>query len=352
MVREGPDRETPNAPLAAAPRAGKAAAFRPWRWTVGGHRQTLLGYWARSGLGWPHAAEDVVLHVERDVRLLLRATWQRGPRAARPALLIVHGLGGSDRSPYVLATGRLAWARGWHVVRANLRGAGDSETLCPRLYNAGLDGDLVAIVDALAATCPRIAALGFSLGGSLALLALGRGGPRLSRALRAVAAVSPPLDLAACADALARPANRLYQRYFMKKLRLSYRRRQRLRPDLYAAGLERGLVTIRDFDEVITAHYGGYRNAADYYARSSAGPLLGRIGRPAFILAAADDPLVPAASVGRWPLSPSVRQEILPTGGHVGFVAPTEAPGFFWAAERVLDELAESLGQSPRAPQC
>lgn len=339
MLREGPHRETPSEPVTAAPRTPSAAGFRPWRWAVGGHRQTLLGYWTRRWLGWPLAAEDVVLEAGGDVRLLLRATWQRGPRGERPALLIVHGLGGSDRSPYVLSTGRLAWARGWHVVRANLRGAGDAEALCPRLYNAGLDADFIAIVDALALTCPRVAAVGFSLGGSVALLALGRNGPRVSPALRGVAAVCPPLDLAACAGALERPANRAYQRYFMKKLRESYRRRQRLRPDLYAAGLERSLVSVRDFDEVITAHYGGYRHADDYYARSSAGPRLAGIGRPAFVLAAEDDPLVPADSVRRWPLSPSVRREILPTGGHVGFVAPTKAPGFFWAAERVLDEL-------------
>jgi hypothetical protein len=339
MLREGPHREAPSEPVAAALRTESAAAFRPWRWAVGGHRQTLLGYWSRRWLTWPLPSEDVVLDAGGDVRLLLRATWQSGPRAERPALLIVHGLGGSDRSPYVLATGRLAWARGWHVVRANLRGAGDSEGLCPRLYNAGLDADLIAIVDALAVCCPRLGAVGFSLGGSVALLALGRSGARVPPALRGVAAVCPPLDLAACAGALERPANRAYQRYFMKRLRASYRRRQRLRPDLYAAGLERRLATVRDFDEVITAHYGGYRHADDYYARASAGPGLVGIGRPALILAAADDPLVPADSVGRWPLSPSVRREILPTGGHVGFVGPTEAPGFFWAAERVLDEL-------------
>jgi predicted alpha/beta-fold hydrolase len=30
---------------------------------------------------------------------------------------------------------------------------------------------------------------------------------------------------------------------------------------------------------------------------------------------------------------------MLPTGGHVGFVARTRAPGRFWAAERVMDFL-------------
>lgn len=324
---------------------GGTPRFRPPRWAEGGHRQTLLGYWCRRWLRWPLPAQDMVVDVEDDVRLLLRATWQPGPREARPLLLVVHGLGGSDASPYVLSTGRLAWARGWHVVRANLRGAGDSESLCPRLYNAGLDTDFLAMLDAVSRVCPRVGVVGFSLGGSLALLALARNDGRIPPALRGTAAVSPPLDLAACADALGRPANRLYQRYFMKKLRQSYRRRQRLRPDLYAPGRERGLASVREFDEAITAPSGGYRDADDYYARSSAGPRLVQIDRPAFVLAAEDDPMVPGASVARWPLPPSgrVRREMLPTGGHVGFVGPTAAPGFFWAAERVLDLLAGLL---------
>lgn len=346
MLKEGPRGETllGGAPVGAA-RENGGADFRPPRWARGGHRQTLLGYWCRRWLSWPLPAENIVVDAGGDVRLLLRASWQEGAREARPALLVIHGLGGSDGSPYVLSTGRLAWARGWHVVRANMRGAGDSQPLCPRLYNAGLDTDLLGILDAVSRVCPRVAVVGFSLGGSLCLLALARNRGRISPALRGVAAVCPPLDLAACADALGRPSNRLYQRYFMKNLRRSYRFRQRLRPDLYAAGLERGLETVRQFDEVVTAPYGGYRDADDYYARSSAGPRLADIDRPALILAAQDDPMVPSDSVARWPLPASgrVRREITPTGGHVGFVAPTKAPGFFWAAQRALDYLGAML---------
>jgi len=31
-----------------------------------------------------------------------------------------------------------------------------------------------------------------------------------------------------------------------------------------------------------------------------------------------------------------VQREMTSSGGHVGFVAPTSAPGRFWAAERAL----------------
>lgn len=310
--------------------------FDPHPWTVGGHRQTLLGYGRRRFLEWRLAAEDRVVSSEGGGRLLLRASWQPGPREARPAVLLIHGLGGSDRAAYVVATGRHAWDLGHHVVRMNMRGAGDSEALCPLLYNAGMSADVLAVIDDLAQWVPRLAVVGFSLGASVALLALGRGDGRVHASLRALVAVSPPLDLAACADALGRTSNRLYQHYFMGSLRRAYQRLQRRRPDLYEAGRERSVRTVREYDEAITAPYGGYGSADEYYARSSAGPVLEHVSRPALVLSAWDDPLVPGNSVARWPLSDSVRREMLPTGGHVGFVAPTAAPGSFWAAERAM----------------
>lgn len=321
-----------------------ARPFRPHRLLIGGHRQTLVGYWRRHRLTWTLPTEDLIVEAGEDVRLLVRASWQAGAREKRPALVLVHGLGSSDQASYALATGRLAWQRGWHVLRMNMRGAGDGEALCPRLYNAGLDQDLVAVLKAAAAATPRVAMVGFSLGGNLALLALGRRASELPPGLFAAVSVSAPLDLAACADALERPVNRLYQDWFMRGLRASYIRRQRLRPDLYEGGREQGLRTVRQFDDAITAPYGGYRGAADYYFRSSSGRYLGGIDRPTLILTAADDPMVPASSVASWELSTAVSREMLSTGGHMGFVAPTDAPAHFWAGERAICFLERCRG--------
>jgi predicted alpha/beta-fold hydrolase len=257
----------------------------------------------------------------------------------------VHGLGGWDQAAYGLATGLYAYGRGWHVVRMNMRGAGDSARLFAGLYNAGLDRDLLAALALVATQVPVVAVMGFSLGANLTLLALGRSGDGVPASVRGAVAVSPPLDLVACAERLERLDNRIYQAYFMRNLRNAYRYRQGLRPDLYEVGRERRPRTIREWDEAITAPYGGYPSAAEYYARSSSGPYVSAIARPTLILAAEDDPIIPAASVRRWPLpdSGAVVREMLPTGGHVGFVAHTAAPGRFWAAERALDFLERSL---------
>jgi predicted alpha/beta-fold hydrolase len=300
--------------------------------------QTLLGYWRRRHLTWSETTEDVVVPAEGDVKLLLRASYQPGPRDASPALVLIHGLGGWDGAKYGLATGMLAFSRGFHVIRMNMRGAGDSMGLSPVLYNAGLDGDLVRVLARVAQETPRMAVIGYSLGANLALLAAGRSSERLPSGLFGLVGISPPLDLAECCARLDAPANLPYQTYFMRGLRRAYRERQRVRPDLYEPGREVGLRSVRAYDEAITAPYGGYADAADYYARSSAGPHLATIARPTLVLAAQDDPMIPVDSVTRWalPATGVVTREITPTGGHVGFVAPSEAPGSFWAGERAL----------------
>jgi predicted alpha/beta-fold hydrolase len=309
----------------------------------------LLGYWSRRRLRWTRASEDLVVDAGGDARLLVRASWQPAA-AARPTLVLVHGLGGCDQASYGIATGDLAWQAGWNVARMNMRGAGDGQAVCARLYNAGLDTDVVEVMDALARRTPHLALAGFSLGGNLVLLALGRSAASLPDGVFAAAAVSPPLDLAACADALGRGGNRLYQAHYVRGLQRAYRERQRLLPGLYEQGRERGTRTVREFDHRVTAHYGGFHGADDYYTRSSSGPWLTRITRPTLILAAEDDPMIPADAVTRWPLPESgvVRREMTPTGGHVGFVAPTRAGGRFWAGERVMAFLQESWAARAR----
>jgi len=310
------------------------SSFRPFPLLPGGHLQTIGGHLLRAALRWRLPTEDVVVEAGEGVRILLRASWQAEKR--RPALLLIHGLEGCDRSPNVISTGILAYRAGWHVVRMNLRGCGDSLPLCPRLYNAGMTSDLVAVLQWLASRVSSLAIAGFSLGGNLTLLTLDRDRERLPDELSGVAAICPPLDMSAAASALERRANRVYQLQFVTSLNASYRKRRDLLPKAYQADRERGVATVRQFDDRITAFYGGYRDAEDYYQRVSPGPRLEAIDRPTLILAAADDPFIPEASMRKWALSEAVSMEIVDAGGHVGFVGRSRAPGHFWAADRIL----------------
>ncbi len=286
-----------------------------------------------------------MVETEPGVRVLSRATYQPGSRASSPALILLHGMGGCDLSSYMVSMGLHAFAAGYHVIRMNMRGAGDSFTLCPRLYHAGLETDLTAVARRVAGDTPRIGLFGASLGANHVLLALGRSGRHVPAAVRAGVAVSPPLDLIRCTQALHGRENRLYVLYFLERLKATYARIQERSAGYYAAGLQIGVRTVREFDERITAPYGGFASADDYYTRSSSGPFLEAIDRPTLVVSAEDDPMIPGDSVRRFalPASGLVEREVHPTGGHVGFAAPTVAPGRFWAAGRALEFLNRHL---------
>lgn len=317
------------------------APFDPPLLARGGHVQTLLGFYHRRNLTWTLPCEDLVVASEPGIKILSRVTWQAGDRDASPAVILLHGMGGWDFSSYILSMGRHAHAAGYHVIRMNMRGAGGSYEICPRLYHAGLEVDLIAVIRSVAAETSRIALFGASLGANHVLLALGRSGTDLPLAVKAGVAISPPLDLLRCSEALHARHNRFYVSYFLERLKATYARIQERSDGWYAAGRESGIRTVREFDERITAPYGGFDSADDYYARSSSGPWLRAIDRPTLIVSAGDDPMIPVDSVQSFALPGSgmVVHEIHPTGGHVGFAAATEAPGRFWAAARALEFL-------------
>ncbi len=324
--------------------------FNPPWFARGGHVQTLLGFYHRRNLTWTLRSEDLVVESEPGMRVLSRASYQPGDRAASPALILLHGLGGFDQSGYMISMGLHAYAAGYHVIRMNMRGAGGSFEICPRLYHAGLETDLVAVARRVASESPRVALFGASLGANHVLLALGRSRSELPEAVKAAVAISPTLDLLKCSDALHALQNRFYVSYFVERLKETYARIQEKSNGWYEAGREVGVKTVREFDERITAPYAGFASADDYYAQSSSEPWVRAIDRPTLIVSAEDDPMIPGESFRKLelPVSGVVVHEIHPTGGHVGFAAATDAPGRFWAAGRSLEFLNEHLGGPPR----
>ena len=330
-----------------AARVLAAEPFRPHSLLRNGHAQTIAG-WA-----WPrhfriHPDEVRLFEVEPGVRLLARCRWHED-RPARITLILVHGLGGSCDAPYILGAARLAHRAGANVIRLNQRNCGGTEHLTPTLYHSGMSGDLTAVVRELMGRddLSRIVVAGFSMGGNLALKMAGEMGVDASPALLGVCAVSPALDLKETARNLERPSNRPYQRAFVRGLRRLVERKKELYPELYdVRGLDR-LRTVRDFDELYTAPHGGFSGADDYYTRSSAIRFVPRIGVPALMVHARDDPLVPFGPLMRPELSrnPNIVMATPPHGGHVAFVS-AEKRRRFWAEER-LAEFCRLLSGGP-----
>lgn len=337
-----PSEGNPDQRLHHAARAFAAKPFEPHPLLRNGHAQTLAGWaWPRRFRSGSPAKDEVRLfEIEPGVRLLARCRWH-GNHSGRPTLVLVHGLGGSCDSPYVLGVASLAYETGMNVVRLNQRNCGGTEHLTPTLYHSGMSGDLRYVVSELAENdrLQRIFVAGFSMGGNLALKMAGELGEKVPHALLGVCVVSPLLDLGETAKRVERPSNWPYQWSFVRGLRRLIRRKKELYPDLYDIRRLNRVRTIREYDELFIAPYAGYSDADDYYARSSALRFVAGIRTPTFIIHAQDDPLVPIEPLRRPELlgNPWVLTSTPLHGGHVGFISDAKKGGRFWAEERLVE---------------
>jgi len=189
---------------------------------------------------------------------------------------------------------------------------------------------------------PEIFAAGYSMGGNLVLKMAGEMGGSPPAELRGVVAIAPALDLAACADALSKPRNFIYEHHFVTRLKRHMRHKASLYADLYplhsVPGFPR-ISSVREFDDVVTARYCGFEDASDYYARSSASRVVSEIRVPTLIIASKDDPFVPfgpfqspAILGNRWItlLAPE-------HGGHCAFISEEDGSERFWAEARIVE---------------
>jgi predicted alpha/beta-fold hydrolase len=242
--------------------------------------------------------------------------------ARRPLLLLVHGLTGCERSGYLLSTARHFTNLGYPVLRLNLRGAGPSRDRCRQRYHAGRTEDLreaLLQLDGRLVRCGLLLA-GFSLGGNLVLKLLAELARRAP--VLAAASISAPIDLKATQLNMARWRNAFYHRRLLRWLKAeAAAHAEALSPRERA--LLPGIASIYEFDEKLVAPRNGFAGADDYYARSSAKPLLGAIAVPTLVVHALDDPWIPGAIYRDvdWAANPRLHPLLPRGGGHVGFHA-------------------------------
>ena len=285
--------------------------------------------------------EERLFQVDPFSRLLAQCHWQEGKRRDQPVIAIVHGLEGSADSNYVRGIAEKAFHRGFHVVRLNQRNCGGTERLTPTLYNSGMSGDYRAVFEELANGdgFEQIFFAGYSMGGNLVTKMAGEYGDDVPQALRGVCAVCPALDLSACADALERRDNYLYQRHFVKGLMARYARKVQLFPDRYARNGFGRIRTVREFDDAITGPCFGYRDAEEYYEAAGAKKVVADVRVPMLLITAEDDPFVPYVSflAARVAQNPAIRFLAPEHGGHCAFISNKSGSERFWAEERIVE---------------
>jgi hypothetical protein len=328
-----------------------ARKFRPARWALGPHAQTLAARVLRP-------ADGQALHRERITTPdddFLDLDWGVDPGAGSPIVLVIHGLEGSALRRYVRNACRELERAGLWPVALNLRGCSGETNRALHFYHSGKTDDPAFILEAIRARHPDrlVGALGFSLGGNVLLKLLGERDDGGQGLVDAAVAMSVPYDLAAGCALLERSTmGRAYAAYFLQSLKSKVElKRDRLARvvDLEAGAAAR---TIWEFDDRVTAPLHGFPSAAAYYEACSSVRYLAGISTPTLLLHAVDDPFLPAEAVPRQEAgrNRALHLALEARGGHVGFLEGTPWRPSFWGDEEAARFLALRLrGTNPAA---
>ena len=322
-------------------------AFAPRRFLRNPHLQTITGNFLPRTNRLPPAVREFVevspaTDSQMSTRVLCHCHWQPAAvRAARPTAILLHGLEGSSDSQYIVGNANKLWEAGANVIRMNMRNCGGTEELSATLYHSGLSNDVAAVMNYFAAreSLQSVSLVGYSMGGNLVLKLAGELGHEAPPQLRSVVGVSPAVDLGPSAAALHRAQNRLYERRFLRGLLQRFHRKARLFPSLYDPLRARGVRSVVEFDDRITALYSGFASAEDYYYRAAAARVISRIAIPTLIIHSADDPFVTLTDSTISDIRANAYISFVYTehGGHCAFLAPVRGPDDgYWAESTLL----------------
>ncbi|HLZ41365.1 MAG TPA: alpha/beta fold hydrolase [Candidatus Sulfotelmatobacter sp.] len=320
--------------------------FRARRWLRGGHVQTIASFLLPRRIHLP-APEERLVEVAPGTQVRCWCYWQQENRNSALTVIAVHGLEGSSESQYMLGVARNGLASGMNVVLMNQRNCGGMDHCAPTLYNSSLSGDVAAVARTIVDSerLSQFALVGFSMGGNLVLKLAGEWGKDHPAEFKAVAAVCPAMDLAASADALHEPANRIYEYYFLIQLFRRIRNKARFFPGKFDLSRLRGVSSLRTFDDRITAYYCGFAGADDYYARAAAANVVDRIAVPALIIHARNDPFIRMlpSTLERIQQNPHITYIETDDGGHCAFIGVADGDGYdgHWAEREVVSFVHE-----------
>lgn len=350
-------------PRRAKPVAAKSGFRSAW-WLPGSHLSTLWGKFGRREPE-PRIRWETVETLDGD--FLELAHLENGKHKnssmgdegenmdSTPHLLILHGLEGGVESNYVRGLMREASDRGWNATLLLFRTCGPTPNRLPRSYHSGETGDLQFVIDRITTNAPNapLGVVAVSLGGNVLCKLLGERGDGLPKQMRAAVAISAPFDLARASRHIGRGLGTVYENAFLKSL--IPKALEKMARHAKAAGQlfpqisrVKNARTLWEFDDVFTAPLHGFKDASDYYTRSSSLPYLSRIRRPTLLLSAVDDPFLPSSVLDEVKAiashNPALDTEFPQHGGHVGFASGMRPwKPFYYGEWRAAQYLAEKF---------
>lgn len=251
--------------------------------------------------------------------------WSYTKQKTDKLAILIHGLEGNAQRQYILGLARLLNSEGYDCASVNLRNCSGEVNRLYKSYNAGVSDDLAEIIEHIIRTYQYqdISICGFSLGGNITLKYLGEGRNVPSQVKSAVA-VSVPCDLYDSLTEINKPKNIIYQKRFIRHLKVKLLERQSVFPDQISKSAIHSCNSLIEIDNLYTSIAHGYKNAMDYYAKCSSKPFLFNVMVPTLIINAENDSFLGSSCypVKEAKQNPLLFLETPKNGGHVGFYLP------------------------------
>ena len=258
--------------------------------------------------------------------------------------VISHGLEGNSARTYVKAMVKALNDAGWDVLAWNYRACSGEPNRLLRSYHNGVTDDLAWVIDhgKKQKKYQEIALVGFSLGGNLTLVHLGR--DLVDPIVRKAVVISVPCDLTASAATLAKTSNKLYMKRFLVMLHQKIKEKMKIMPGaLDDKGYEK-IKTFKEFDDRYTAPIHGFRDAHDYWKKTSSLQFIPEIKIPTLIINAVNDPFLPKECfpVAEAGYNRNITLKMPKSGGHVGFISFNET-GQYWSEHQAVSFLNNQI---------
>ena len=249
--------------------------------------------------------------------------WSYSKEKTDKLVILLHGLEGDSKRPYVLGASKLFNTKGIDTVGVNFRGCSGEVNLKYRSYHSGATEDLEEVIQHIVSTKPysEIFINGFSLGGNITLKYLGER-DNIPPQIRAAIAISVPCSLYGSCKELHKFKNRPYHDRFKRDLVNKLRQKQKRFPHEISKTDVKSIKTLKDFDDVYTSKAHGFKDALDYYERCSSLQFLRNIKIPTLVINALNDSFLSPECypVKEAKQNPNLYLEMPKHGGHVAFI--------------------------------
>ncbi len=257
---------------------------------------------------------------------------------SKKLVIISHGLEGNSNRKYVKGMVNALNKNGWDALVYNFRGCSGEANKLLKSYHSGYTDDLALAIEHAKkkGIYDAIALMGFSIGGNITLVYLGR--DKVDPIVKTAAVLSVPCDLKGSAEYLAKLQNKLYMKRFLMMFHEKIKDKIKTMPGQIEDKDFNKIKNFKEFDDRYTAPIHGFKDALDYWEKCSSRQFIHNIKIPTLIINAKNDPFLSDAC---YPVKESknnknITLEMPDSGGHVGFITFNKE-NIYWSEQKIVN---------------